>query len=70
MNANVGNIIGSSLCNVLQDNGASWVWNFLLTGLFGLGVAALIFFFLKEKPDEEVQMVTTDQKAKTDENLK
>ncbi len=51
MNANVGNIIGSSLCNVLQSNGASWVWNFLLTGLFAFAVAAIIFVFLKEKPD-------------------
>lgn len=52
MNANVGNIIASSLCNLLEDNGVSWIFNFLLTGLFALGVAALIFFFLQEKPKD------------------
>lgn len=53
MNANVGNIIGSSLCNVLENNGISWIFNFVVTGLIAFGVAALIFLFLKEKPDEE-----------------
>lgn len=66
MNANVGNIIGSSLCNVLENNGASWVWNFMLTGLFGLGVAAVMFFFLKEKPDEEVEATATALNASTE----
>lgn len=50
MNGNFGNIIASSLCNLLENNGVSWVWNFILTGLFVMGVALLIFIFLKEKP--------------------
>jgi sugar phosphate permease len=47
MNANVGNIIASNLCNLLQNNGISWIYNFLLTGAFAFVVASLMFFFLK-----------------------
>jgi sugar phosphate permease len=53
MNANFGNIVASNLCNLLEENGVSWVWNFVLTGLFAIGVAVLMFFVLKEKPEEE-----------------
>ena len=56
MNANVGNIIASSICNVLQNEGYSWFWNFFVTGLFGIAVGVLIFFFLKDKPDEEEEV--------------
>jgi sugar phosphate permease len=51
MNSNFGNIVASSICNVLQNNGISWVYNFYTTGFLALVVAALIFFILKEKPD-------------------
>jgi len=50
MNASFGNIIASNLCNLLQSNDISWVWNFILTGIFALLVALIIFFFLREKP--------------------
>lgn len=53
MNANMGNIIASSLCNFLEDRGASWVWNFVVTGGFAIGVALLMMVFLKEKPEQE-----------------
>jgi sugar phosphate permease len=56
MNANVGNIIASSICNVLQNEGYSWFWNFFVTGLFAVAVGVLIFFFLKDKPDEEEEV--------------
>lgn len=54
MNANVGNIIASSLCNLLEEHGMSWVWNFAITAAFAVGVAVLMLLLLKEKPEEEL----------------
>lgn len=53
MNANVGNIIASSLCNLLEGHKLSWVWNFAVTGGFAIAVAVLMLLFLKEKPEED-----------------
>ena len=49
--SSVGDIVASSLLNVLDDNNVPFVWNFVLTGSIGLVVALVLFFFLKEKPD-------------------
>jgi sugar phosphate permease len=51
LNANVGNIIAESLLNVLTDHDVYFVWNFVLTGGLGLGVALMMAVFLKEKPE-------------------
>ena len=53
--ANVGDIIASSLLNLLDNNGVSFVWNFVLTGGLGIVVAIVLLLFLREKPpvDEE-----------------
>ena len=48
--ANVGDIIASSLLNLLDDNGVFFVWNFVLTGGLGILVAIILLLFLKEKP--------------------
>jgi sugar phosphate permease len=52
MNANVGNIVASSICNMLEEHQISWVWNFAVTGGFAVAVAILMLFLLKEAPEE------------------
>lgn len=54
INANVGNIIASVLCNILEEEEhLAWTYNFFFTGGFALLVAILILFFLQEKPSRE-----------------
>ena len=48
--ANAGDIIASSLLNLLDDNNVFFVWNFVLTGGLGLLVAFVLLLFLREKP--------------------
>ena len=47
MNANFGNLIASNLCNLLQQNGVSWIWNFWLISIIGLVVAGFLQLLLK-----------------------
>ena len=48
INANVGNIIASVLCNILEEEEhLSWTSNFLFTGGFAIFIAILTIFFLK-----------------------
>ena len=51
--SSVGDIIASSLLNVLDDHNVFFVWHFVLTGGMGLAVALVLFLFLKEKPEEK-----------------
>ena len=48
INANIGNIVGLILCNIIEeDEHWGWASNFLFTAGIGLLVAILIIAFLK-----------------------
>ena len=46
MSGNIGNILSTNVCNVLENLGFSWVSNFMVTGVFGVAVALCILLFL------------------------
>lgn len=46
MSGNIGNILSTNVCNVLENLGFSWVSNFMVTGIFGVAVALCILLFL------------------------
>jgi sugar phosphate permease len=46
MSGNIGNILSTNACNVLENQGYSWVSNFMVTGIFGVVVALSILIFL------------------------
>lgn len=46
MSGNIGNILSTNVCNILESQGFSWVSNFMITGFFGVAVAFSILIFL------------------------
>lgn len=51
INANIGNIIGLVLCNIIEeDEHWSWPSNFLFTGGIAFFFGVIILLFLQEKP--------------------
>jgi sugar phosphate permease len=54
INGNIGNIIGSIICNVIQYNWQlPWTYNFIFTGCFTILVGLIVIWFLKGKPTDE-----------------
>lgn len=61
INANIGNIIGLVLCNIIEeDEHWSWSSNFLFTGGISIFIGIMIFLFLQEKPIYNMQIQTEE----------
>lgn len=57
INGNIGNIIGSVICNVIQYNWQlPWTYNFIFTGCFTILVGLIVILFLKGKPTDDERL--------------
>jgi sugar phosphate permease len=54
MSGNVGSIFASNICNILEKYNFAWTANFFMTGMVGITVATLIFYFLADMPTKSI----------------